>query len=139
MAALVGQLEIARKPPTAEQAVNLEEEAALAVGRGQADEPAVRGREHGTDGAVDVVGDLGGLVDEEQADAGVAANGLLLERHTDNSAALVQREFLGVRRARLGTARRRPGGRRLTFTAESIALPPASFTHPPETAAGGMR
>src|SRR5437879_2581144 len=42
------------------------EEAALAVGRGQADHAAGRDGEHGPDGAVEVVGDAGGLVDDDQ-------------------------------------------------------------------------
>src|SRR5262249_46646838 len=47
-------------------------EAAPAERRGQSDEPAVRDGEHGADGAVEVVGDAGGLVDDEQVDAAVA-------------------------------------------------------------------
>jgi len=41
------------------------EEAAFAVGGGEANETAVAGGQHGADGAIKVVGDSGGFVDDQ--------------------------------------------------------------------------
>src|SRR5262249_54049390 len=52
------------------------EEAALAEGRTEADEPALRDGEHGADAAIQVVLDAGRLVDDEQGDTAEGTDGL---------------------------------------------------------------
>src|SRR5262249_30388716 len=72
-------------PVVAAPGPGVPEEAALAVGGGQGDEPAVGDGEHGPDGAVEVVGDAGGLVDDQQADVGEAADGVLAAGQADDA------------------------------------------------------
>ena len=50
-------------------------EAAFAVGRAEEPEAAAADREHGTKGAVEIIGDARGFVDEQQGDGGEAADG----------------------------------------------------------------
>src|SRR5205807_9327447 len=70
-------------------------EAALAERRGQADQAAVGNDQHRPDGAVELVWNAGGLVNDEQGDAGVAADRFLLARETDDAAAVLQAQLVG--------------------------------------------
>jgi len=64
------------RPLRAAVGPGLVEEAALAVGRGQEQEPAAGDGEHGPDGAVEVVGDAGRLVDDQHLHVSEAADGV---------------------------------------------------------------
>jgi len=70
-------------------------EAALAVGSGQADHAAVGDGEHGADGAVEVIGDAGGFIDDQQVDIGVAADRVFFAGQTDNPTKGLKVKFAG--------------------------------------------
>jgi hypothetical protein len=64
------------------------------VGRGQANEAAVRDGQHGTHGAIKLVGNAGGLIDDEQMDIGEAANGVGLAGETDDAAGVFEADLV---------------------------------------------
>src|SRR5207253_11492425 len=80
--------DFAAQPVVAAVGPGVVEEALPAVGGGQDDDPAARDGQHGHQRDVDVVGDAGGLVDDDQADVGVAADGGLLAGQRDDAAAV---------------------------------------------------
>jgi hypothetical protein len=72
------------------------EPAALAKGGGEGDDGAGRDGEHGADGVVELVGDAGGFVDDQETDAGVAADGVFQAGEADHAAAVDQLQAEGA-------------------------------------------
>lgn len=71
------------------------EEATLAVGGRETNQAAGRDGQHETHGAMEIVGDLGGFVDDQQPDMGVAADRFLLAGQADNAAVIGQLKLGG--------------------------------------------
>ncbi len=67
------------------------EEAAPAVRGREANQAAARDGQHGPDAAIKLVGDAGGLVDDEHMDLGKAANRIGLTGKADDAAAMGER------------------------------------------------
>ena len=75
------------------------EEAAAAEGRAQADQPALRDRQHRPHSAIEVVRHPGRLVDDQQPHAAERADGLLAPRQADDPRAVGQLRAASVRRS----------------------------------------
>ncbi len=91
----LGGGDVDARPVVAAPGPGVVEEAALAEGGGQADEAALGDGKHRPDRAVQVVGNAGGLVDDDQIDVGVAANGVLAAGEGNDAAEVLEFDLLG--------------------------------------------
>lgn len=75
---------------------DLVKEAALSGGSAEGDDGATGGGDHGADGDVEVVGDAGGLVEDEEADSGEAADGVGASGQGEDAGAVVEEERMRI-------------------------------------------